>query len=155
MKGIQAAGDYKLGDRYVARLGYGAMQLAGPGGLGPPKSREVAIEVLQAAVESGVEHIDTSDFYGPHITNQLIAEALWPYPGDLTIVTKVGARRGRDASWLPAANPAELEHAVHDNLRNLRVDVLDVVNFRIMQNERAPTGASIEEGFTALAELKS
>ena len=152
---IRAAGTFKLGDRRVARLGYGAMQLAGPGVFGPPKSREMAIAVLQAAVAQGVDHIDTSDFYGPHITNQIIAEALWPYPIGLTIVTKVGARRGRDASWIPAAKPAELEQAVRDNLRNLRLDVLDVVNFRIMQNEYAPTEGSIEEGFSALAEMQS
>jgi pyridoxine 4-dehydrogenase len=115
---------------------------------------ELAIAVLRTAVTHGVDHIDTSDFYGPHVTNQLIAEALWPYPTGLTIVTKVGARRGADASWLPAMKPKELEEAVHDNLRNLRVDALDVVNLRVMKNEYAPVEGSIEEPFTALAELQ-
>jgi pyridoxine 4-dehydrogenase len=151
---IGAAGTYRLGDRKVKRLGYGAMQLAGRGVFGPPKNRELAIAVLRIAVAHGVDHIDTSDFYGPHITNELIAEALWPYAPDLTIVTKVGARRSADGAWLPAMAPKELTEAVQDNLRNLRTDILDVVNLRVMKSEHAPTEGSIEEPFAALAELQ-
>ncbi|MCO4862862.1 aldo/keto reductase family oxidoreductase [Cupriavidus sp. WGlv3] len=135
-------------------MGYGAMQLAGPGVFGPPKDRGAAIAVLREAVASGVNHIDTSDFYGPHITNQLIREALHPYPDDLAIVTKVGARRGEDASWLPALEPEAIRQAVHDNLRNLGVEVLDVVNLRIMGDIHAPSEGSIEREVTALAELQ-
>ncbi len=131
MTDITAAGTYSLGDRAVNRMGYGAMQLAGPGVFGPPKDRNTAVAVLREAIASGVDHIDTSDFYGPHVTNQIICEALHPYPKDLVIVTKVGAVRGNDASWIPARTPADLTRAVHDNLRNLRVDVLDVVNLRV------------------------
>src|SRR5690348_2289991 len=120
---ITAAGAFRLGEFTVNRMGYGAMQLAGPGVFGPPKDREAALAVLRAAVASGVNHIDTSDFYGPHVTNQIIAEALHPYPRDLLIVTKVGAARGSDASWQPACSPADLTRQVHDNLRNLRLDV--------------------------------
>jgi aryl-alcohol dehydrogenase-like predicted oxidoreductase len=149
-----AAGVFPLGDRTVRRLGYGAMQLAGPGVFGPPKDRDAALAVLREAVASGVNHIDTSDFYGPHITNQLIREALHPYPDELTIVTKVGAVRGADASWNPAQSPAELTQAVHDNLRNLGVDVLDVVNLRVMGAVHAPSEGSIEAPFTALAALQ-
>ncbi|KWR88147.1 aldo/keto reductase family oxidoreductase [Cupriavidus sp. IDO] len=145
---------YTLAGRTVSRMGYGAMQLAGPGVFGPPKDRDAAIAVLREAVSSGVNHIDTSDFYGPHITNHLIREALHPYPDDLVIVTKVGARRGEDASWLPALEPEAIRQAVHDNLRNLGVDVLDVVNLRIMGDIHAPTEASIEREVTALAELQ-
>jgi aryl-alcohol dehydrogenase-like predicted oxidoreductase len=119
---------FTLGARSVNRLGYGAMQLAGPGVFGPPKDREGALAVLREAVASGINHIDTSDFYGPHVTNQIIREALHPYPDDLTIVTKIGARRGEDASWLPAFSAKPLTQAVHDNLRNLGLGVLDVVN---------------------------
>eukprot|EP01037_Dinobryon_pediforme_P044237 gene44237-55857_t len=129
---IETAGTYRLGARSVSRFGYGAMQLAGPGVFGPPKDRTEAIAVLRAAVEAGVDHIDTSDFYGPHITNRLIREALAPYPDDLTIVTKIGARRGGDASWNPAFSEADLTQAVNHNLRNLGVEVLDVVNLRLM-----------------------
>ena len=129
---ITAAGSFALGGRTVNRMGYGAMQLAGPGVFGPPKDRAAALAVLREAVASGVNHIDTSDFYGPHVTNQLIREALHPYPDDLVIVTKVGAVRGEDASWNPAITPADLTRAVHDNLRNLGVDALDVVNLRLM-----------------------
>lgn len=154
MNDIHAAGVYRLGDRDVKRMGFGAMQLAGPGVFGPPKNRDLAIAVLRKAVAHGVDHIDTSDYYGPHITNQLIAEALWPYPEGLTIVTKVGARRGDDGSWLLAMTPKELTQAVHDNLRNLRLDVLDVVNLRVMKSERGPAEGSIEEPFAALAELQ-
>ena len=143
-----------LGDRTVKRLGYGAMQLAGPGVFGPPKDRDAALAVLREAVARGVDHIDTSDFYGPHITNQLIREAVHPYPDGLVIVTKVGAVRGEDASWIPARSPADLVRAVHDNLRNLGVDVLDVVNLRHMGDGHGPSEGSIEEPFSALAELQ-
>ena len=149
-----AASAFALGNRTVKRMGYGAMQLAGPGVFGPPKDRDTALAVLREAVASGVDHIDTSDFYGPHVTNQLIREALHPYARDLVIVTKVGATRGADASWNAAQSPAELTRAVHDNLRNLGVDVLDVVNLRVMGNVHAPSEGSIEAQFTALAELQ-
>jgi aryl-alcohol dehydrogenase-like predicted oxidoreductase len=148
------AGSFMLGDRAVNRMGYGAMQLAGPGVFGPPKDRDAALAVLREAVASGVDHIDTSDFYGPHVTNELIRDALRPYPDELVIVTKVGAVRGADASWLPAQSPAELTAAVHDNLRNLGVDALDVVNLRVMGSVHAPSEGSIEPQFTALAELQ-
>ncbi|MES2610771.1 MAG: aldo/keto reductase family oxidoreductase [Pseudomonadota bacterium] len=154
MTAIDKAGSYRLGHRDVKRLGYGAMQLAGPGVFGPPKDRAAAVAVLRAAVESGVDHIDTSDFYGPHVTNQIIREALHPYRDGLTIVTKVGARRGDDASWLPAFSTAELTQAVHDNLRNLGLDVLDVVNLRAMFSVHGPAEGSLEEPLTALAELQ-
>jgi aryl-alcohol dehydrogenase-like predicted oxidoreductase len=154
MTDIDKAGAFGLGDRIVKRLGYGAMQLAGPGVFGPPRDRGAAILVLREAVARGVNHIDTSDFYGPHITNQLIREALHPYPEDMTIVTKVGARRGDDASWRPAISPAELASAVHDNLRNLDVEALDVVNYRVMGDIHASKEASIEAQFAALAKLK-
>lgn len=145
---------FQLGDHTVKRLGYGAMQLAGPGVFGPPKDPAAAVAVLRAAVAAGVNHIDTSDFYGPHVTNQLIREALHPYAEDLLIVTKVGAVRGDDASWNPAQTPAQLTQAVHDNLRNLGLDVLDVVNFRAWGNMHSPDESSIEAPFTALAELQ-
>lgn len=145
---------FPLGDRNVKRLGYGAMQLAGPGVFGPPKDPDAALAVLREAVALGVNHIDTSDFYGPHITNQLIREALAPYPDDLTLVTKIGARRGADASWLPAFSAAELTSAVHDNLRNLGLEALDVVNLRIMLDTHGPAEGSIEEPLTILAELQ-
>ncbi|HET6552661.1 MAG TPA: aldo/keto reductase family oxidoreductase [Dyella sp.] len=148
------AGSFSLGDRQVARMGYGAMQLAGPGVFGPPKDHATAIAVLRQAIDAGVNHIDTSDFYGPHVTNRLIREALHPYAADLVIVTKVGAVRGPDASWNPAQSPAELTAAVHDNLRNLGVDVLDVVNLRIMGDVFQPSETSIEAQFTALAGLQ-
>lgn len=145
---------YQLGDRNVNRLGYGAMQLAGPHVFGPPRDRAQALAVLRALPALGVNHIDTSDFYGPHITNQLIREALHPYADDLTIVTKVGARRGEDASWLPAFSPAELEAAVHDNLRHLGRDVLDVVNLRLMFDVMGPAEGDIEAQVSALAALR-
>ena len=148
------AGTFTLGDRPVHRMGYGAMQLAGPGVFGPPKDRDAALAVLREAVASGVDHIDTSDFYGPHVTNQLIREALHPYPENLTIVTKVGATRGADASWNPAQRPAELTAAVHDNLRHLGVERLDVVNLRLMGDVHRPAEGSIEPQFAALAELQ-
>ncbi len=154
MTDLSQAGVFTLGDRAVNRMGYGAMQLAGPNVFGPPKDPQAALAVLREAVASGVDHIDTSDFYGPHVTNQLIREALHPYADGLTIVTKVGAVRGEDASWNPAQSPAELERAVHDNLRNLGLDVLDVVNLRVMGDGHGPAEGSIEEGFTALAELR-
>jgi len=150
---INKAGTFTLGDRTVKRLGYGAMQLAGPGVFGPPKDRDGALAVLRGAVASGVDHIDTSDFYGPHVTNQLIREALHPYPEDLVIVTKVGARRGEDGSWNPAFSAEDLTSAVHDNLRNLGLDALDVVNLRIMF-AHGPAEGSIEAPLTALAELQ-
>lgn len=151
---LAAAGTYLLGDRRVGRLGYGAMQLAGPGVFGPPKDRAAALAVLRAAIDAGVDHIDTSDFYGPHITNQLIREALHPYASDLTIVTKIGAVRGADASWQPAFSADDLTRAVHDNLRNLGLDVLDVVNLRAMFDVHGPAEDSIEAPLTALAELQ-
>jgi pyridoxine 4-dehydrogenase len=147
-------GSFSLGDRTVRRMGYGAMQLAGPGVFGPPKDRDAALAVLREAVASGVDHIDTSDFYGPHVTNHVICEALYPYPEGLTIVTKLGAVRGEDASWNPAMTPAELERAVHDNLRHLKLDVLDVANLRIMGDGHGPSEASIEEPLAALAALQ-
>lgn len=146
---------FSLGSRQVKRLGYGAMQLAGPGVFGPPKDRHIALTVLREAIALGVNHIDTSDFYGPHVTNQIIREALHPYPDDLVIVTKIGARRGHDASWLPAFSPAELRQAVHDNLRNLGLEALDVVNFRVMPADgHGPQEGSIEEGFSVLAKMQ-
>ena len=148
-----AAGVFALGDRTVRRLGYGAMQLAGPRVFGPPKDHGAALAVLREAVASGVDHIDTSDYYGPHVTNRLIREALHPYPDNLTIVTKVGAARGADASWIPALTAADLTRGVHDNLRNLAVDVLDVVNLRV-GGIHGPGDGSIEQPFTTLAELQ-
>jgi pyridoxine 4-dehydrogenase len=154
MSRIDQAGTYSLGDRPVRRLGYGAMQLAGPHVFGPPKDADAARAVLREAVALGVNHIDTSDYYGPHITNQLIREALHPYRDDLVIVTKIGARRGDDASWLPAFSAQELEEAVHDNLRNLGLDVLDVVNLRAMFDMFKPAEGSLEAQLTALATLR-
>jgi len=143
-----------LGAKRVKRLGYGAMQLAGAGVFGPPRDRDGALAVLREAVASGVDHIDTSDFYGPHITNQLIREALSPYPDDLTLVTKVGARRGEDASWIRADSDAELESAVLDNLRNLGLDALDVVNLRVMLGVHGPQEGSIAQPLSALVKLQ-
>ena len=154
MSSFDQAGTFTLGDRIVKRLGYGAMQLAGPGVFGPPKDHDAALAVLREAVARGVNHIDTSDFYGPHVTNQIIREALQPYPDDLVIVTKIGARRGDDGSWIPAFSAAELAQAVHDNLLNLGLDVLDVVNLRIMLDPHHPAEGSIEAPLTALAELQ-
>ena len=154
MNPLDTISTFRLGSRDVKRLGYGAMQLAGPGVYGPPKDRTAAVAVLRAALEAGVDHIDTSDFYGPHVTNQIIREALHPYRDDLTIVTKVGATRGADASWNLAASPAELRQAVHDNLRNLGLDVLDVVNMRSMLGVHGPAEGSLEAPLTALAELR-
>jgi pyridoxine 4-dehydrogenase len=154
MASIDQSGTFKLGDRIVKRLGYGAMQLAGPGVFGPPKDHDAALAVLREAVASGVDHIDTSDFYGPHVTNQIIREALHPYSDDLVIVTKISARRGADKSWIPAFSRDELTQAVHDNLRNLRLDVLEVVNLRSMFNPHHPVEGSIEAPLTVLADLQ-
>lgn len=154
MTDISAAGTFSLGGRSVSRMGYGAMQLAGPGVFGPPKDHAAALAVLREAIASGVNHIDTSDYYGPYVTNRIIREALHPYPKDLVIVTKVGARRGEDASWNPAMSPADLARAVHDNLRNLGVDAMDVVNLRVMGRVHAPGEGSVAEPFAALAELQ-
>ncbi len=154
MSDISQSGTFTLGNRTVKRLGYGAMQLAGPGVFGPPKDRDAALAVLREAVAQGVNHIDTSDFYGPHVTNQIIREALHPYPDDLVIVTKISARRGADGSWIPAMSPAELTQAVHDNLRNLRLDVLEVVNLRSMLDVHGPAEGSLEAPLTALADLQ-
>jgi aryl-alcohol dehydrogenase-like predicted oxidoreductase len=147
-------GTYLLGDRQVKRLGYGAMQLAGPGVFGPPKDLDAARAVLRETRALGIDHIDTSDFYGPHVTNQLIREALHPYPDELVIVTKIGARRDAQGAWLPAFSAQELEQAVHDNLRNLGREVLDVVNFRSMLDVHGPAEGSLEAPLTALAELR-
>lgn len=154
MPSIDQVGTFILGDRSVKRLGYGAMQLAGPGVFGPPKDVDAALAVLREAVGCGVNHIDTSDFYGPHVTNRLIREALSPYRDDLVIVTKIGARRGEDGSWLPAFSREALTQAVHDNLRNLGLDVLDVVNLRIMFDTHGPAEGSIKAPLTVLAELQ-
>lgn len=148
------AGTFTLGDRSVKRLGYGAMQLAGPGVFGPPKDHRAALAVLREAVASGVNHIDTSDYYGPHVTNRLIREALHPYRGDLVIVSKIGARRGADGSWLPAFSTQALTEAVHDNLRNLGLDTLEVINLRAMFSAYGPAEGSLEEPLTALAQLQ-
>jgi aryl-alcohol dehydrogenase-like predicted oxidoreductase len=150
-----AAQTFPLAGRQVRRLGYGAMQLSGPGIFGPPKDPAAALAVLRAAVAAGVNHIDTSDFYGPHVTNRLIREALAPYPDDLVLVTKLGARRGSDASWLPAFSPEDLTRGVHDNLRNLGLDTLDVVNLRAMFSHLGPAEGSIEAPLTVLADLQA
>ena len=144
---------FRVTSMTVNRMGYGAMQLAGPQVYGPPRDIDAAIAVLRKAVASGVTHIDTSDYYGPHVTNQIVKQALHPYPEDLVIVTKVGARRGEDKSWIPARSPQALVDAVHDNLRNLALDQLDIVNLRV-GGMTEPTAGSIEEPLTALAELK-
>jgi len=145
---------FRLGDRHIHRIGYGAMQLAGPGVFGPPKDTAAALVVLREAIALGVDHLDTSDFYGPHITNQLIREALHPYRDELVIVTKVGALRGDDGSWRAAISADELERAVHDNLRNLGLEVLEVVNLRAMFDAHGPAEGSIEAPLSALAELQ-
>jgi pyridoxine 4-dehydrogenase len=152
----------KLGGRFtfpgtalaVNRMGYGAMQLAGPGVWGPPKDPEAAVAVLREVVAAGVNHIDTSDFYGPHVTNQIIRQALHPYPAGLVIVTKLGARRPADQSWQPAISPEDLTAGVHDNLRNLGLDALEVVNYRAMGSIHGPKEGSIAEQVTVLADLK-
>ena len=147
-------GTYRMGDITLTRFGYGAMQLAGPGVFGPPKDRDAAIAVLRAAVELGITHIDTADFYGPYVTNELIREALAPYPDGLHIVTKVGARRDEQGAWLHARTPAELVQQVHDNLRRLGLDTLDVVNLRVGGLD-SPEPGSIAEQFGTLAGLRS
>jgi pyridoxine 4-dehydrogenase len=154
--------DATLGGRFtfpgtsltVYRMGYGAMQLAGPGVWGPPKDPDAAIAVLREAVAAGVNHIDTSDFYGPHVTNQIIRQALYPYPSALVIVTKLGARRPPDKSWQPAIAPQDLTAGVHDNLRNLGLDALDIVNYRAMGTVHGPKEGSIAEQVTVLADLQ-
>jgi pyridoxine 4-dehydrogenase len=151
---IDQSGTFTFGDRTVKRLGYGAMQLAGPGVFGPPKDRNAALAVLREAAARGVNHIDTSDFYGPHVTNELIREALHPYPDDLVIVTKIGARRGDDGAWLPAFSREALIAAVYDNLRNLKLDALDVVNYRSMWGHLEPAEGPIEAPVTVLADLQ-
>ncbi|MEP7186397.1 MAG: aldo/keto reductase family oxidoreductase [Rhodanobacter sp.] len=154
MTDIDKAGCFQLGNHSVKRLGYGAMQLAGKGVFGPPKNRDAAIAVLREAVASGIDHIDTSDFYGPHVTNQIIREALHPYADDLLIATKIGAKRGEDGSWHPAFSARELTQAVHDNLRNLGVERLEVVNLRLMFSIHGPAEGSLDAPLTALAELQ-
>ena len=154
MSNFKPVSTFSFAGRTVHRMGYGAMQLAGPGVFGPPKDRDACIAVLREAVESGVDHIDTSDFYGPHVTNQIIREALHPYKDGLVIVTKVGAVRSNEGGWLPAQEPQDIERGVHDNLRNLGLDALDVVNMRLMGDVHAPSEGSIEKQVTALAELQ-
>uniref|UniRef100_UPI00261BDEAE oxidoreductase n=1 Tax=Oleiagrimonas sp. TaxID=2010330 RepID=UPI00261BDEAE len=154
MTDISQAGTYRVGNHTVNRLGYGAMQLAGKGVFGPPADREAARSVLREALASGVNHIDTSDFYGPYVTNQIIHEALHPYDDDLVIVTKIGAKRGEDGSWNPAFSEHELTRAVHDNLRHLGLDTLDVVNLRLMFSKHGPAEGSLEAPLTVLAELQ-
>jgi aryl-alcohol dehydrogenase-like predicted oxidoreductase len=154
MTDLSKAGTFRLGHRDVKRMGYGAMQLAGPGVFGPPKDREQAVAVLREAVASGVNHIDTSDYYGPHVVNEIIREALSPYPDNLVLVTKLGARRGDDASWLPWNKPDELAQGLSDNLRNLGVESMEVVNLRIMGAVHAPTEESIADQVEAIAELQ-
>jgi pyridoxine 4-dehydrogenase len=155
MSSVSQSGQFNLGARFpIMRVGYGAMQLAGPGVFGPPRDPEAALAVLRQAVASGVNHIDTSDFYGPHITNRLIRKALQPYPNELVIVTKIGARRDAGGSWLPAFSAKELAEAVADNLRNLGVQMLDVVNLRFMFGIHEPAEGSIEGPLSALAELQ-
>ena len=154
MTDLPIADSYRLGSHTVRRLGYGAMQLAGPGVFGPPPDRKAAVAVLREALSLGVDHIDTSDIYGPHVTNEIIREALHPYPDGLVIATKVGAARGPAGSWEPALSAADIERAVRDNLRNLGVSVLDVVNLRAMFSAVGPAEGSIEAPLTALAELQ-
>ncbi|WP_332304971.1 aldo/keto reductase family oxidoreductase [Rhizobium sp. GR12] len=154
MTALNHAGTFPLAGRNIRRMGYGAMQLAGKGVFGPPKDRDEAVAVLREAVDNGINHIDTSDFYGPHITNQIIREALHPYPDDLLIVTKIGATRGADASWNPAFSKKELTQAVHDNLRNLGVEALDVVNLRAMFDVHGPAEGSLEAPLAVLADLQ-
>jgi aryl-alcohol dehydrogenase-like predicted oxidoreductase len=154
MTDISKAGIYRLGDRDVNRMGYGAMQLAGAGVFGPPKDREQAIAVLREAVASGVNHIDTSDYYGPHVVNDIIREALYPYPDDLVIVTKLGARREADASWIPWNEPDDLAAGLRDNLRRLGREQMFAANLRVMGSGHGPSEGSIARQFEALAELQ-
>lgn len=154
MTNLAKVGTFKMGSHTVKRFGYGAMQLAGPGVFGPPKDRNAALAVLREVIASGVDHIDTSDIYGPHVTNQIIREALHPYPKDLVIVTKVGGKRGPQGSWEPASSAEDLTSAVHDNLRNLGVDTLDVVNLRIMFSAQGPVEGSIAAQLSVLVKLQ-
>ncbi len=154
MSMIEKSGTFEFAGRRVKRMGYGAMQLAGLGVFGPPRDPEGAEKVLQAAVDAGINHIDTSDFYGPHITNQIIRKALHPYHDDLLIVTKIAARRDEKGDWLPALSAEELTRAVHDNLRNLGLEALDVVNFRSMHGVHGLAEGSIAEPLSVLADLK-
>lgn len=154
MTNLAKVGTFELGGRKVKRFGYGAMQLAGPHVFGPPKDRAAAIAVLREAVERGVDHIDTSDTYGPHVTNQILREALHPYPKELVIVTKVGARRGPQGSWDPASSEDDLRSAVDDNLRNLGLDVLEVVNLRIMFSALETLEGSIAEPLSVMMALQ-
>lgn len=151
---LSCAGTWKLGDRQVKRMGYGAMQLAGPGVFGPPKDHDAAIAVLHAAIAAGVDHIDTSDYYGPYVTNRLIREALHPYPADLTLVTKLGGRRGDKGEWLGAFSPDELRRGVESNLENLGIDHLEVVNMRSMHGIHAPGEGPLELQLETLAALQ-
>ncbi|MBV8261886.1 MAG: aldo/keto reductase family oxidoreductase [Paraburkholderia sp.] len=154
MPNRKPASTYELAGRQVNRMGYGAMQLAGPGVFGPPRDRAAAVAVLREALALGVDHIDTSDFYGPHVTNQIIREALHPYAPNLTIVTKVGAVRDDKGAWLAALEPGDIERAVHDNLRNLGLETLDVVNLRIMGDVHKPSEGPVEKQVQALAALR-
>ena len=156
MRAISLGGSFTFGKTSltVNRMGYGAMQLAGPGVWGAPRDPDEAVRVLREAVEAGVNHIDTSDYYGPHVTNQIIKQALHPYPKDLVIVTKLGGRRPPDKSWQPAISPRELTAGVHDNLRNLGLDVLDIVNYRVMGSGHGPEEGSVAEQVTVLADLR-
>jgi pyridoxine 4-dehydrogenase len=156
MSPTSLGGSFKLGKTplTVNRMGYGAMQLAGPGVWGPPKDPDGAIAVLREAVAAGVNHIDTADYYGPHVTNQIVRQALHPYPAGLVIVTKLGGRRPPDKSWQPAISPQELTAGVHDNLRNLGLDVLDIVNYRVMGSGHGPEEGSVAEQVTVLADLQ-
>jgi pyridoxine 4-dehydrogenase len=154
MTNIHLAGNYHLGNVTVRRLGYGAMQLAGPNAFGPPADKRAALAVLRESIALGVNHIDTSDVYGPHVTNELIREALHPYRDGLVLATKVGAVRGPTGSWDPAFSDADIEQQVSDNLKNLGLEVLDVVNLRVMLNPMGPAEGSIEAPLTALAELQ-
>lgn len=154
MTDIAQGGTFSLGDKTVFRMGYGAMQLSGPGIMGEPKDRPQAIAVLRAAIEAGVNHIDTSDFYGPYTTNRLIKEALHPYADNLTLVTKIGARRDASGNWLPAFSRQEIIDAVHSNLTNLGLEQLDVVNLRAMFSAHGPAEGSIAEPYSVLAEMQ-
>jgi aryl-alcohol dehydrogenase-like predicted oxidoreductase len=154
MQQIDKAGTFNLGGRTVKRLGYGAMQLAGPGVFGPPRDRTAAVAVLREAIAAGVDHIDTSDYYGPHVTNQIIREALAPYPDDLLLVTKLGARRGEDGSWLVANSADDLARAVDDNLRNLGLETIELANLRFMFDPHGPAEGSIAGPLKALVELQ-
>lgn len=154
MSEVSRAGTWLLGEKNVSRMGYGTMQLAGPQVFGPPRDRDAAISVLRAALESGITHFDTSDFYGPHITNQIVREALSPYRHDVTLVTKIGVKRGEKGQWNRALTPEAINEAVHDNLRNLGLEVLDVVNLRLMFNPAKPVEGDITEPLEALIALK-